>query len=167
VTPVNRKITSLLFILLGLAPLLYLFVTTVKKLEIWERMKEKLETHTLQTISLPEDKVVWMDKHEIWVNDQMFDIHSKKLEDGVYTFTGLYDEEETELVMKEKDAMEKNDEKNTILARLFQNIGTIFYNQPAGMGCLAFCHDQFSSLTPGKAVVQFREILTPPPQVGS
>ena len=61
-----------------------------------------------------------MDDHEIWHNDHMFDISSKKLENGVYTFTGLYDEEETELVNAKKESDEKNQEEQTLLIRFFK-----------------------------------------------
>jgi hypothetical protein len=165
VKPAIKKIISLFFILLGLAPLLYIPIITVKKYEIRCQMKEKLEKQTLQTIILPEEEVIWMDKHEIWVNDHMFDIRSKKLENGIYTFTGLYDEDETILVMKEKKAMGKDKEENKILTQFFQCIHTVFYNQLAGTYSLAFLNNHISSLISGGAVAQFKEILTPPPQV--
>jgi hypothetical protein len=165
VKPATKKIISLFFILVGLAPLLYIPIITVKKHEVRHRMKEKMERQTLQTIVLPEGEVVWMDKHEIWVNEHMFDIHSKELKNGIYTFIGLYDEEETTLVLKEKNATRKNKEENKILAQLFQCIHTIFYKPHAAICHVAFQHDNNSTLISGEAVAQFKEILTPPPRV--
>jgi hypothetical protein len=89
-------------------------------------MKKKLESENLQTITIAENKVVWMDKHEIWVNNRMFDIHSKILKNGVYTFTGLYDEKETLLVEKHKRSSEKNNHENKLISLLFKCLQNIF-----------------------------------------
>jgi hypothetical protein len=81
-----------------LSPLLY----ELQKWEIKSYMSRLLkEERTLQTVCVPEQDVVWMDKHEIWINEQMFDIVSVKLQDGIYRFTGLYDEGETQVVKKQ------------------------------------------------------------------
>jgi hypothetical protein len=126
-------------------------------------MKEKLESHHLQTIVIPENKVTWMDKHEIWVNNSMFDIHTKKLENGIYTFTGLYDDDETELVEQERNAAGKNNEQNKLLAQLFKCLPG-FCNQQTEIQDLLSQHDCYNSLTSPIPINQFREILTPPPQ---
>jgi len=104
-----KKIIAALLIIAGLTPLLLPISIDIKEQIIQWRMEEALEkTATLQTIILPEQEVIWKDKHEIWVNEQMFDISSKKLENGVYTFTGLYDRDETLLVKQEKESSGKN-----------------------------------------------------------
>ncbi len=126
-------------------------------------MKEKLEQQHLQTILLPEHEVIWMDKHEIWVNNSMFDIHTKKLEQGIYTFTGLYDEEETELVEWERNAAAKNKEQNKQLAQFLKSL-PVFYTQPYEEPCPTLQPDFFISFPSGIPLKQFREIPTPPPR---
>ena len=160
---ITKKITSLFFILLGFVPLLFVLVITIKKHDIHERMKEKLESQHLQTIIIAENEVTWMDKHEIWVNNSMFDIHTRKLEHGIYTFTGLYDDDETILVEQERNAMGKNNEQNKLLVLLFKCLPT-FCNQHNEIQNPSSKHDCYSMLTPPIPISQFREILTPPPQ---
>lgn len=126
-------------------------------------MKEKLESQQLQIIIIPENEVTWMDKHEIWVNNSMFDIYTKKLEHGIYTFTGLYDDDETILVEQERNAAGKNNEQNKLLAQLFKCLPG-FCNQYSEIQNPLCEHDCYSSLISPIPISQFREILTPPPQ---
>ncbi|MBP7316102.1 MAG: hypothetical protein KA968_12865, partial [Chitinophagaceae bacterium] len=118
----KKKIAAIFFILLGLSPLLFTLFISIKKEQIHYKMKMEFEKGALQTVVLPENKVVWMDKHEIWVNNSMFDIATKKLENGIYTFTGLYDEDETSLVEKEKESSEKNNEQDKRLSQLLKTL---------------------------------------------
>ena len=133
------------------------------KHDIRKRMKEKFESHQLQTVTIPENEVTWMDKHEIWVNNSMFDIVTKKLENGVYTFTGLYDDDETELVELERNAAGKNNEQNKLLAQLFKCLPH-FFNESTEILHPLHQHDCYNSQVSPIPVSQFREILTPPPQ---
>ncbi len=160
----RRKIISGFFLLLGLAPILFLLLVVLQKREIRERMKEKLETEKLQTIVLPEEKVIWMDKHEIWVNEHMFDIHSKKLENGIYTFTGLYDEDETELVKKERKATGNSTEQNKLLAQFFKHL-PVYNDTDISYLNLSITHNTFNLFASQNSISQFKEIITPPPQV--
>lgn len=128
-------------------------------------MKEKLEERQLQTVIIPENEVTWMDKHEIWVNNSMFDIQTKKLENGIYTFTGLYDEEETILVEQERNTAGKNNEQNKLLTQLFKSL-PVFCEQNNEPGCFFSLHDLYTPLILPGPVNPFRKILTPPPQVG-
>jgi len=126
-------------------------------------MKEKIENHQLITVTIPENEVTWMDKHEIWVNNSMFDIHTKKLEHGIYTFTGLYDDDETELVEQERNAAGKNNEQNKLLAQLFKCLPG-FCNEYTEISNPLPNHNFYNSLISTAPISQFREILTPPPQ---
>jgi hypothetical protein len=161
----TKKITSLFYLLLGIVPLLVVLFITFKKESIHHKMKGKLKNQPLQTIILPENAVVWMDKHEIWVNNSMFDIHSKKLENGIYTFIGLYDDDETELVMQQQGTTEQEKEQNKLLTQFFKCLHNIFYILPEdyniklGKQSELFCYG-FSPV-----ISQSKEILTPPPQV--
>ena len=131
---------------------------------IWHEMKEKLETSLLQTITINEKEVVWMDDHEIWVNEHMFDIQAKKLENGIYTFTGLYDEEETNLVKKYKDTTEKNNEENQLLLSLFELLETTFIENEANSLLTDLTIIEYRPLILQHISSPFINILTPPPQ---
>ena len=131
---------------------------------IRHEMKEKLETSLLQTITINEKDVVWMDGHEIWVNEHMFDIHTKKLENGLYTFTGLYDEEETNLVKKHKDTTEKNNEENQLLSSLFQLFQSSFIDNVASSLITELIITEYRPLILHNMSSPFINILTPPPQ---
>ena len=126
-------------------------------------MKKELEIRELHTVVIPESEVIWMDKHEIWVNNSMFDIQTKELENGIYTFTGLYDEEETILVEKERNETGKADEKNKLLARLFKNLPVFFDQQDENSTSLSN-HDNYGSWLSSGITDPFREILLPPPR---
>lgn len=127
-------------------------------------MKQRLENQRLQTIILPEDAVVWMDKNEIWVNNQMFDIHSKKLENGNYIITGLYDDDETELVSQQHNTREKDEFQNKLLVEFFKCL-PVFHNQTKEIYATSFDRHCYNLLIPQDPITQFRKILTPPPQV--
>ena len=165
VKTVKQKIISLFYLLLWVIPLLFILSISVKKEGIHHRMEEELESEDLQTIILPEAAVVWMDKHEIWVNNSMFDIHSKKLENGIYTFTGLYDNDETELVLEQQTNTENDFQQNKMLARLFLCLHNIFYTQ--AQHYYAFSKKQHTLFyqRPSQLSTLTMEILTPPPQL--
>ncbi len=161
---VTKKIASLFYLLIGIGPLLFVLFVSIKKEDIRHRMKQQLESRQLHTIILPENAVVWMDKHEIWVNDHMFDIHSKKLENGTYTFTGLYDDDETELVRQQQNTTEKDKQQSKLLAELLKCL-PVFHTQTKEIYSVSFPHNCYNLLVPQSPVIQYREILTPPPQV--
>ncbi len=118
--PVFKKITGLTFILVTLLPFLLPFLLDVKQDLIRRMMRKKVESsRQLQTVIIPQAEVIWMDEHEIWVNERMFDISSMKLQDRVYTFTGLYDEDETNLVKQRNKLSEKERKENKVLSLLF------------------------------------------------
>lgn len=159
-----RKITSFLLILLGFTPLLFVLAITIKKHDIRKRMNEEMEYRELQTIIIPANQVVWMDKHEIWVDNQMFDIHTREIKNGVYYFTGLFDAEETEMVEEEKKNGHRKKTQNQLLTKLFKCLPDFFYGE------------QFESYRdyypPGLNLFRqeniphpIREIITPPPRL--
>ena len=159
-----KKIVALVFLLAGFMPVLLTLLFLYRQQLIKHEMKEMLETSRLQTITIKEKDVVWMDDHEIWVNEHMFDIHTKKLENGNYTFTGLYDEEETNLVKKHKDTTEKNSEENQLLSSLFQLLQTSFIEDETNSPVTGITINKYSLFTLQHISVPVKNILTPPPQ---
>lgn len=126
-------------------------------------MEKKLNNGHLQKVIVPECDVVWMDKHEIWVNNSMFDVQSTKLENGVYTFTGLYDEEETRLVENERKASGMNREQNQLRAQLLKLL-PVFFIEQAEATYVARLTTKFNYFILPSAVNPFHEIITPPPR---
>jgi hypothetical protein len=155
---------AFIFLLTALVPVLFTVFFLIKQHLIRHEMKEKLETSLLQTITINEKDVVWMDGHEIWVNEHMFDIHAKKLENGIYTFTGLYDEEETNLVKKHKDTTEKNNEENRLLSSLFQLLQSSFIDNESSLLTTDLPVTEYCPLILQHMSSPIMNILTPPPQ---
>ena len=108
-----------------------------------------------------------MDDHEIWVNEHMFDIRTKKLENGKYTFTGLYDEAETLLVKKHNDTTEKNSEENRVLSSLFQLLQSTYIESEANLPATDLVLTKYRPLILQHITTPFKAILTPPPQLAS
>ena len=63
-----------------------------------QQMEEKLEKAHLQTLSIPVSEVKWFrENKEIIVGQKLFDVKSVIYRDGIASFTGLYDDQETNI----------------------------------------------------------------------
>lgn len=104
------------------APLVSIFVLPLRQKAIQHHMKEALEKKELHRIILSEKNVHWIKPgKEIWVENRMFDIKSCKYENGIYSFYGLFDEKETEIVKQMRmNFPDQNSSTNKILSQLFQ-----------------------------------------------
>jgi len=75
-------------------------------------MEEKLENSQLQTIVIPVSDVQWYEENkEIIVGGKLFDIKSVVYQDGVASFTGLYDDQETNIKVQLEN-LELEDDEN-------------------------------------------------------
>ena len=136
----------------------------IKQGVIRHRMKEKLEQQQLQKIVIPESKVIWIDKHEIRINDCMFDIHSSSLENGIYTFTGLYDEEETRLMKQRDETSGNNEEENKLLSKLLHWLQSTYKNNEDDVVIFKYYSKKIDSVRITSLIKLFPEIPTPPPR---
>ena len=60
--------------------------------------EERMEDQLLQTLNVTEDKVVWKEEgREVTIDGAYFDLSSWSLENGIYTLTGVFDQEETQV----------------------------------------------------------------------
>lgn len=163
---VTKKLFTYLLLLLAAFPIIYILIFKFQQQSIRLKMEERLETSVLHTICIPENQVQWMKKgKEIKVDGKMFDIKSFHIQDGVYVFTGLYDDEETALRDKLEYEQEKNSQNSKQLSQLFQLLQS-FYNDPQ--------HDIFfPDAKSGSDIIKnnsalltrFISIITPPPRV--
>lgn len=162
---VTKKLFNYLLLLLAAIPLIYILIFKFQQQSIRHKMEERLEASVLHTICIPENKVQWMKKgKEIKVDGKMFDIKSFHIQNGVYVFTGLYDEEETALRDNLQYEQEKNSQNSKQFTQLFQLLQSI-YNDPQ--------HDTFFPVTKSgpdminynsALITQFISIITPPPR---
>jgi hypothetical protein len=139
-------------------------VSNIRQQVIWQQMKAKMKEGRLQTVVISEKEVIWMDKHEIWVNEMMFDIHSKELKDGMFIFKGMYDLEETILVKKQKATSEKNAESHKLLTQFFQYLHTIYYKYTPDVQDFNGPSPELIIFPIPLPVHPFIPLLTPPPQ---
>lgn len=154
----------MIFLLVVLAPLSYALTVVVKEQVIHRQMRSKLGRDQLLTITLKVDEVVWMDKHEILVDGYMFDISSRKLENGVYTFTGLFDKEETELVKNHQDHHDRSKDGQT---QLLQSVFSLTAITPEASAAETHFINH-SCIYPAYLTLRIQspvlDQLTPPPQ---
>ena len=158
------KIIVVCLLLLMATPML---VPVWYKLQQWDIKKQMvglLKERQLQTLRLAAKDVVWMDKHEIWVNEQMFDVASSVLIDGTYTFTGLYDAEETKFVNKQMKAgaEDSKQQQRTIQIVKWLNFQYIV-NEPI-TGYTRLASKISYPLVSIKISTVFKKLTTPPPR---
>ena len=163
----TKKITSILFILLGFTPLLFVTFFAIKQQVIRHQMRERMEDQILHTITLADNQIHWSKaEKEIWVDGKMFDIKSTEHKNGMTTFHGLFDEEETLLKKNFANGWKKNlSQQNQLLAQIFQCLNSIYFNPPADISVLSESQNNLSFFSSPKLLTQCRMILTPPPQV--
>jgi hypothetical protein len=161
----NKKMISFFLLLLGSSPWLFIIVSFVKEQHIQHEMEERLEKELLQTIVVAEDDIHWVKKgKEIWVNGKMFDIKSTESKNGIFFFSGLYDEEETHLKKKMEEGWKKNSPVNNSLARFLASLQNVFFENDNCIFPPVHINNTFSSWIPANLASQYKVILTPPPQ---
>ena len=170
VSPVKvatKKITSLFFILSGFTPLLFVLFFNIRQQSIRHQMKVKMEQQLLHTITLPDGDIIWVKKgKEIFIHGKMFDIKSMEHKNGMTTFYGLYDEEETLLKKNLMAGLGKNQSlQNQLLAQLIQCWQNIYADLTGGIPLCSGQSEHMISLIAPDLQKQFKTIPTPPPQV--
>jgi hypothetical protein len=152
--------------MIGLSPIVSMLSLTIKKQEIREKMREELEVSTeLQTLQIPSSAVVWMDEHEIWVDNHMFDIHSRVLKNGMYTFTGLFDEEETQMIEDEQEQNAANENQSRMLGKVYKTMQLGFYEPVFSFEYVSEVFEINNSPYCVAMTDIFPEIITPPPRI--
>ena len=162
----TKRTTIFLLLLLAAMPLVYTLFVGIPQRIIQHKMQERLETHFRRTITVAENDIHWIkDGKEIWVNGRMFDIKSSHLRDGIYVFSGLYDDEETILVEQFQKDQQNNTANNKQLLQLFQLLQS-FCNSPQAE-IVSPENISGAKFIPDASPLasQFISIFTPPPRV--
>ena len=154
-----------ILLLLAVVPLFYGLFIQIQQVSIHHKMKERLEARFLQTIAVAKDAIHWVkDGKEILVNGRMFDIRSFDYQKGVYTFSGLYDNDETVLMVQLQKDQQANSSNSKQLVQLFHLLQTLYSNSTADQVTI------MSALSPEFPVLypllpsQYISIFTPPPE---
>jgi hypothetical protein len=164
----TKKIASILFMLLGTTPWLFVFIFIIRQEAIRHEMKEELEKDIpKQVVVIPDSDIHWVKKgKEIFVNGRMFDIKTMISRDDLTTFTGLYDEQETALKKQLSESWNRNiSQRNQLLAQLFFSFPFTLIETRADIITNDSIKNEITVLkTPGLPK-RHKTILTPPPQV--
>lgn len=144
-------------------PLLFTIFFLIKQQIIRHEMKERLEKEMPHTIVIPKEEVIWFKYNkEIRVGDKLFDVKSYSESNGLVSFIGLYDTEETAL----NDLMEKNtdEKKGNDLTQLFQWLQSPCVNLAFDSGIANINIKAISFPILLNISSPFINIPTPPPQ---
>ena len=128
-------------------------------------MKERLEEENLQTIRIPRSQVQWVNKKEIRVEDRLFDVESFDRKDDYLIFTGLFDEEETELNTALKQSTENQEQESHLLAGLLKTFQGVYAGDVSNILMIDTISQSYRPLILQYISAPFKNILTPPPQV--
>lgn len=164
--PNNRIYANYALLLITVAPILSFIILPLHQKEIQYQMKIKLEKEALQKIVLSEKNVHWIKPgKEIWAANKMFDIKSYTYEDGIYTFSGLFDEKETDIVKQlQKNLPDQNSSRNKILYQLIQLFQITFQDQQMETSILTnLCRVDFRFFN-SPLLTQLLSIPAPPPK---
>jgi hypothetical protein len=100
IEPVRKLRLHIISLFLGclvLLPLVFSGGLQLFQVYLKYRAEHRLETEVLQTLSVPEHKVQWVEEgRELMVNGRMFDLKSYSVKNGILTAWGIFDEEETQ-----------------------------------------------------------------------
>jgi len=90
------------------AAIIFFAAFLVKQKLIENEMEERLETASLQTITVNSTHVQWLKKNkEVLINGNLFDVHTYTTKGNTVILTGLYDKDEDQLHEQLKDFMQQ------------------------------------------------------------
>lgn len=154
------------FLLLVMLPVIAVCVLHYRQVVSERRGKERLEREHLQTVSVPQESLRWAKAgKEIWVNNHLFDVKSYRLENGIYTFRGLFDEDET-LIVKQvrKQDQQQNTNNTRLLGQLFKLLNTVYYEQGDNLSPAEDIHSPYFGDKDSPLASLFRIVNVPPPK---
>jgi hypothetical protein len=167
VKPAFKLISTILLLVLTLAPVIYPFALQLHQRSIQHRMKERLEDGMLHTITLAKTELRWVKPgKEIVLGENMFDI--KTITDqgnGILLITGIYDYEETIVVgAMQKKQHDDNTNGNKQLVQVFQLMQALPDEEPGEGLTPPLLSSSWHCVHEDALPSPFKNILTPPPQ---
>jgi hypothetical protein len=161
----TKRASSCLLLLLAALPLAYTLLTGIPKMAIRHKMKERLETQLLRHITVAAKDIHWItDGKEISVNGRMFDISTSHFENGVYFFSGLFDEEETTLQKQIQKEQQDQTAGSKQLFQLFQLLHALYSSPQEELLAAENISGVHGIPDASPLALQFKSIPTPPPQ---
>ena len=80
-------------------PVLAIAILQISQAYIQSTREERLETEHLVQVIVPVKNLIWEEEaKELWVGGRMFDVASFYIKDDNYHLTGVFDDDETEIV---------------------------------------------------------------------
>lgn len=118
-----RRIISISCIILASSlPLIFSGFFLSSRFMIRMNMFERVNKEQLTTIKIPENEIEWYNQgHELILEGKMFDVKAIHLENGIYTISGLFDDDETELDSIEEYYANQEGHSKKITFQIFQN----------------------------------------------
>lgn len=142
-------------------PLLLIVLLQLWQVYLFHTAYERMEEETVQTLVVETNQVVWKEEgREVTIDGEYFDLVSWSLQDGKYTFTGVFDRQETAIA----NVLETKTNTGNFISRLLlvsqcfvATICIISMNHiPALEKSFHFFSDQYKFL--------FKRIISPPPK---
>jgi hypothetical protein len=115
----QKKILVFLMLFIVAMPVLFSITSIVKERMIKNKMRARLETSLLKTITLNEADVQWVEENEeVSINGNLFDVKTYHIADGKITLTGLFDIDEIKLKNQLENLMHQKERSDTPLNQL-------------------------------------------------
>jgi len=125
----KQIIVALVLLLITSIPCLLFVYYQSAQWYVRHEMEEKLENEQLQTIAVPVSEVKWYKENkEIIVGGKLFDVKSVVYHDGIASFTGLYDHQETN-IKAQLENLELEDEENAKNESAINLISILLYKE--------------------------------------
>ena len=162
-----KTIANVIFLLLGGMPFLFVVSFKIRQEIIRHNMRERLEEQLLQQVTINDKDVQWIEKdEEILVDGKMFDIKTVEHHNGASTFTGLFDNEETGLMLRLEETQDQNSaSSNKLLTDFFHWLGSV-YNDTYRADSPVYTDSNHEYLLIASTLHdQFIAIVIPPPKI--
>lgn len=123
----SKKILVFALLLIVAMPVFFSVGFLVRQKLIEHEMMEKLESASLQTVTVPLANIAWVKKDkEAIINGKLFDIKSLTISGNNAIVTGLYDDDESKLHEVVKNLFQQKNKQSSP----FSNLAVKFFSLP-------------------------------------
>jgi hypothetical protein len=164
----QKKIVAFVFLLIMAVPVFISVNFILQENMIQEEVDEKMNTVTLQSITVAKVDIVWLRAgKEILLGDRLFDVKNVETKNDSLILTGYFDTEETELLAGFKKYTESNNNDSPLSKSIFKFLFSPVFNHhyelvyEAGWLAVSNQYHLFSETLPPPPSLSF----THPPQL--